>query len=80
MRDVAEDFSRGAWPQSIKVLQRDVDKERLSGEEKQAIVGRIKTTTELSSLSDAFIVVEAVTEDPASKNGSVSHARSNHET
>ena len=31
------------------------------------IFGRIKTTTELDALSDAFIVVEAVTEDLAVK-------------
>jgi 3-hydroxybutyryl-CoA dehydrogenase len=50
-----------------KSLQRDLDKERLTTEDKQAIIGRIKTTTDLSSLSDAIIVVEAVTEDLAVK-------------
>lgn len=67
MRDVAEDFLVRGMTAIDKSLQRDVDKERLSGEEKQAIIGRIKTTTELSSLSDAIIVVEAVTEDLAVK-------------
>jgi 3-hydroxybutyryl-CoA dehydrogenase len=67
MRDIEEDFLARGMAAIDKSLQRDVDKERLSAEEKQAIVGRIKTTTELSSLSDAVIVVEAVTEDLAVK-------------
>jgi len=67
MRDVAGDFLARGMSAIDKSLQRDVDKERLSGAEKQAIFGRIKTTTALSSLSDAFIVVEAVTEDLAVK-------------
>ena len=67
MRDVAEDFLARGVAAIDKSLQRDVDKERLSGEEKQTIVRRIQTTTDLSSLRDAFIVVEAVTEDLAVK-------------
>ena len=63
MRDVEEDFLVRGLGAIDKSLQRDVDKERLSGEEKQAIMDRIQTTTDLSSLRDAFIVVEAVTED-----------------
>jgi 3-hydroxybutyryl-CoA dehydrogenase len=68
MRDISDDFLARGMAAIDKSLQRDVDKERLNAEEKQAIVGRIKTTTELSSLSDAVIVVEAVTEDLAVKS------------
>src|ERR1700752_5323743 len=67
MRHIAEDVLALGMATIDKSLQRDVDKERLNAEEKQAIVGRIKTTTELSSLSDAVIVVDAVTEDLAVK-------------
>jgi 3-hydroxybutyryl-CoA dehydrogenase len=67
MRDVAEDLLARGMTAIDKSLQRDVDKERLGREEKQVIVGRIKTVTDLASLSDAFIVVEAVTEDLAVK-------------
>ena len=63
MRDVAEEFLARGMTAIDKNLQRDVDKDRLSGEEKQGIIGHIKTTTDLASLSDAIIVVEAVTED-----------------
>ncbi|MFY9618371.1 MAG: 3-hydroxybutyryl-CoA dehydrogenase [Pyrinomonadaceae bacterium] len=67
MRDVSEDFLARGLKAVDKSLQRDVDKERLSAEEKSAVFGRIKTATELDALSDAFIVVEAVTEDLAVK-------------
>ena len=63
MRDVAEEFLSRGMQAIDKSLQRDVDKERLSPDEKSAIVGRIKTATDLEALKDAFIVVEAVTED-----------------
>jgi len=63
MRDVSDDFLVRGMAAIDKSLQRDVDKERLSREEKQAITARIHTTTDLSALGDAFIVVEAVTED-----------------
>ena len=63
MRDVSEEFLARGLKAVDKSLQRDVDKERLSAEEKGAVFGRIKTSTELDALSDAFIVVEAVTED-----------------
>src|SRR5438046_2995365 len=63
LRDVAQEFLARGMKAIEKSLQRDVDKERLSGDEKQAIIERIKTTTDLGSLNEAFIVVEAVTED-----------------
>ena len=63
IRDVSEEFLARGLKAVDKSLQRDVDKERLSAEEKSAVFGRIKTSTELDALSDAFIVVEAVTED-----------------
>jgi 3-hydroxybutyryl-CoA dehydrogenase len=63
MRDVADDFLARGMRGVDKSLQRDVDTERLTAEEKQSIIGRIKTTTDLADLREAFIVVEAVTED-----------------
>jgi 3-hydroxybutyryl-CoA dehydrogenase len=63
MRDVADDFLARGMKAIDKSLQRDVDKERLTAEEKQSIFGRIKTTTDLADLGEAFIVVEAVTEN-----------------
>ncbi len=63
IRDVAEEFLARGLRTIDKSLQRDVDKERLSVDQKSAIVARIRTTTDLGALRDAFIVVEAVTED-----------------
>jgi len=68
MRDVRDEFLQRGMSAIDKSLQRDVDKERLGGEEKQAIVGRIKTTTALDALKDATLVVEAITEDQTIKS------------
>ncbi len=63
MCDVKEEFLLRAMGAIDKSLQRDVDKQRLSAEEKNAIIGRIERTTELETLGSASFVVEAVTED-----------------
>ena len=63
MRDVAPEFLARGRAAIDKSLQRDVDKERLSADEKQTILGRVRTTTDLDDLRDAFVVVEAVTEN-----------------
>jgi 3-hydroxybutyryl-CoA dehydrogenase len=67
IRDISEDLLQRGMNAIEKSLQRDVDKERLSGEEKQAIIGRVQTTTDLASLKSASFVVEAVTENLAVK-------------
>jgi 3-hydroxybutyryl-CoA dehydrogenase len=61
--DVAPEFLARGMSAIDKSLQRDVDKERLTSDEIQSIVDRIRTTTEQADLRDAVIVVEAVTED-----------------
>ena len=63
MRDVKDEFLQRGLQAIDGSLQRDVDKERLSTEEKQSIIERIKSTTELEALSEASFVVEAVTEN-----------------
>jgi 3-hydroxybutyryl-CoA dehydrogenase len=63
MRDVAQEFLARGMTAIDSSLQRDVDKERLSADEKRAAMARIKTTTDVGALNEAFIVVEAVTED-----------------
>jgi len=67
MRDVSSEFLERGISAIDRSLQRDVDKERLSTEEKQSILGRIQTTTELEELREASLVIEAVTEDLAVK-------------
>jgi 3-hydroxybutyryl-CoA dehydrogenase len=51
-----------------KSLQRDVEKERLAESEKDAILSRIHLVTDPGEFRDAFIVVEAVTEDVSVKS------------
>jgi 3-hydroxybutyryl-CoA dehydrogenase len=68
MRDVAPEFLERGMAAIDKSLQRDVDKQRLTADEKQSIAARIKTTTDLADLRDALIVVEAITEDLAVKS------------
>ena len=63
LRDVAAEFLQRGMSAIDRSLQRDVDKERLREEEKREVVGRIRTTTELSDLARADFVVEAVTEN-----------------
>jgi 3-hydroxybutyryl-CoA dehydrogenase len=68
MRDVRDEFLQRGINAIDKSLQRDVDKERLSAEEKQSILGRVKTTTDLEALKGAVLVVEAITEDTTIKS------------
>ena len=63
MRDVQDEFLQRGMNAIDKSLQRDVDKERLSPDEKTAIVQRISTSTDLESLSKASFLIEAVTEN-----------------
>ena len=63
IRDVAPEFLERGMTAIDKSLQREVDKERLLADGKQSTLARIRTTTELGALRDAFIVVEAATED-----------------
>jgi 3-hydroxybutyryl-CoA dehydrogenase len=63
MRDISEDFLKRGLGAIDKSLQRDVDKERLSADEKKEITARIKTSTDLNDLAKAAFVIEAVTEN-----------------
>jgi 3-hydroxybutyryl-CoA dehydrogenase len=63
MRDVKDEFLQRGMRAIDRSLQRDVDKERLKEEEKRAVVGRIRATTELSEFADASFVIEAITEN-----------------
>jgi len=68
MHDVRNEFIERGMGAIDKSLQRDVDKERLSGAEKLLIIGRIKTTTDLAGLKEASFIVEAITENETIKS------------
>src|SRR5438034_9171266 len=65
--DVKDEFLQGGMAAVGKNLQRDVDKDRLTSEDKQSIIARIKTTTSITDLGQASFVIEAVTEDLRTK-------------
>ena len=67
MRDVTDELLQRGRAAVERSLQRDVDKARLTEEEKRAIVGRIQLTTNLNDLKDARFVIEAVSEDAGLK-------------
>jgi len=48
-------------------LQRGVDKGKMTAEEKQTVLSRIGTTTDLESIGDADLVVEAIVENVTAK-------------
>jgi 3-hydroxybutyryl-CoA dehydrogenase len=61
--DIREDLLERAMTSIAKSLDRFVKKETMTEDEKSAVLGRISTSTELDSLSDCFLVVEAATEN-----------------
>ncbi len=61
--DISEDALQRGLGAIDKNLARQVDKGKLSAEDKDAALGRIETATELSFFSDADIVIEAASED-----------------
>jgi 3-hydroxybutyryl-CoA dehydrogenase len=63
MRDVNDEFLQRGMQAIDKSLQRDVDKQRLTPEDKGWILERISTTTELDALRSASFAIEAVTEN-----------------
>ena len=67
MHDVTDEYLARGLSNIDKSLQRDVEKERLTPEDKRGIVSRIKAVKDLSALAGADFVIEAVTEDLAVK-------------
>src|SRR2546423_14356729 len=67
MRDVADEFLQRGLAAIERSLQRDVDKARLTEDEKRAIIARVRLTSELNDLRDARFVIEAVNEDAGLK-------------
>ena len=67
LHDVKDEFIQRGLAAIDKSLQRDVDKERISADEKKRIVGRIRSTTDFAAFGEAAFVIEAVTENLAIK-------------
>ena len=68
MHDVSAEFLKRGLATVDRSLQRDVDKARLSGEDKQQIIARIRITTELDDLRDCDFIIEAITDSLEAKS------------
>jgi len=67
MRDIEDRFVQGGLDKIRKGLGKQVEKGKLTREQMEGILGRIKGTVDLSPLKDADFVVEAATENKALK-------------
>jgi 3-hydroxybutyryl-CoA dehydrogenase len=63
MRDINDDFVERGIKNIDNFLSKSVEKGKLQADEKVAIMGRIKGTTDVSDLKDVDFVIEAVLED-----------------
>ncbi|MBN2706907.1 MAG: 3-hydroxybutyryl-CoA dehydrogenase [Deltaproteobacteria bacterium] len=63
MHDIADAFVEKGLAVIKKNLQRSVEKGKMDQVEMDAVMGRIKTTTQLADMKDVDIVVEAATEN-----------------
>jgi 3-hydroxybutyryl-CoA dehydrogenase len=62
-REVSEELCEKARATIEHYLGRAVDKERMSAEDRDAALARLRTTTELGELADCDLVIEAIVED-----------------
>lgn len=63
MRDIKDEFVERGMKSIDRFLSRSVEKGKLEAGEKDAILGRIKGTTDMSQLKDMDFVIEVVIED-----------------
>lgn len=67
MRDIKDDFVERGLKNIDRFLSRSVEKGKMEAAQKDAILGRIKGTTDMQVLKDADFVIEVVLEDMALK-------------
>lgn len=62
-REVTDELGDAARTRIAHFLQRKVDKERATADEREAALARLSTTTELTSFAGCDLVIEAIVED-----------------
>jgi 3-hydroxybutyryl-CoA dehydrogenase len=67
MSDINEDLVRRGLNSITKNLAKNVEKGKISAEEKAAILGRLRTTVNLKDMAAAEVVIEAATENETLK-------------
>ena len=68
MNDVKAEFVERGLATITKILSRNVDKGKMTDDEKDAVLARIKTSVSLKDMAAADFVVEAATENETIKN------------
>jgi 3-hydroxybutyryl-CoA dehydrogenase len=66
-REVTADLGEKARERIAHFLQRKVDKDRMTAEEREAALGRLELTTELDAFAGCDLVIEAIVEDLEAK-------------
>jgi 3-hydroxybutyryl-CoA dehydrogenase len=67
-REVSEELGLNARDRIAHFLQRKVDKERKTTDEREAALGRLSLTTDLSDFAGCDLVIEAIVEDLGAKH------------
>src|SRR3954451_770312 len=65
--DVAESFLERGMATISSNLQRGVDKGKITAEEKEQVLGRIRATSDVAAAAEADMVIEAIIESLAAK-------------
>ncbi len=63
MSDISEEFIQRGLKHIAKILAKNVEKGKMSPEEKDAVLGRLTTTLDLKEMAAADMVIEAATEN-----------------
>jgi len=69
MRDIEDRFVQGGLDAIDRFLTRSVEKQKITQDEKKAILGRIKGTVSMEEIGPVDFVIEAVLEDLELKKG-----------
>lgn len=69
MNDIKDEFVERGLKNITNILTRNVDKGKMTAEEKEGILGRLKTSVSLKDMAAADFVVEAASENESIKFG-----------
>jgi 3-hydroxybutyryl-CoA dehydrogenase len=67
VREVTPELAERGQERIAASLERAVSRGKLSDSDRDAVLGRIRTTTDLADLADRDLVIEAITEDEPTK-------------
>ena len=79
MSDIEDRFVQNGIKNIDKFLAKSVEKGKMTADDKNAIMGRIKGTTKMEDMKDADLVVEVVLEVMDAEEEGVQAARRDHE-